>query len=320
MSLKAFTIEESIYRRKYYSPAQLWFKRAFRCREVYLLGLPVIALYAIFCYVPMYGVTLAFKDFDYRSIVSSPWVGLAFFKELFGAPAFWDSFRNSLVISLLKLCIGFPIPIIVALFLNEVTQTWFKKTIQTITFIPYLLSWAVMGLIISSMFSQTEGPVNALIEAFGGKRIDFLHSNAWFRPMLVLTSIWQGLGYGLVIYLAGLSAIDPQLHEAAMIDGAGRFKRMLNVTLPGLMPVVVTQLILSVGYIMSAGLEQVIVLYSPLVYPTGDIIDTFVYRNGVVDGNYSLATAAGLFQNLIGMALLVATNWISGKLTERRIF
>jgi putative aldouronate transport system permease protein len=320
MSLKAFTIEESIYRRKYYSPAQLWLRRVFRFREVYLLGLPVIALYAIFCYVPMYGVTLAFKEFDYHGIMSSPWVGIAYFKELFGAPDFWNTFRNSLEISLLKLFIGFPLPIIVALFLNEITQGWFKKTIQTITFIPYLLSWAVMGLIITSMFSQTEGPINAIVAALGGARVDFLHSNAWFRFVLVTTNVWQGLGYGLVLYLAGLSAIDPQLHEAAMIDGAGRFKRMWHVTIPGLMPVIVTQLILSVGYLMSAGLEQVLVLYSPLVYQSGDIIDTFVYRNGVLDGNYSLATAAGLFQNLIGMALLLATNWISGKLTDRRIF
>jgi putative aldouronate transport system permease protein len=318
--LKAFAIEERIFRQRQRSPLSRLVDRLVRYRELYILIFPVMFLYGLFSYVPMYGVTLAFKDFDYVSIWSSPWIGLGWFEELFRNSAFWSSFRNSLEISLLRLACGFPVPIIIALLLNEARSRHFKNTIQTLTFLPYLLSWAVMGLIVTALFSQTEGPVNGILELAGGKRQDFLHSNDWFRFVLILTGIWHQLGFGLVIYLAGLASIDQELQEAAMIDGAGRFRRMWHITIPGLMPVIFTNFIFAIGALMGAGFEQVFVLYSPLVYQTGDIIETFVYRNGVIDGNYSLATATGLFQNVIGLTLLLFANWVSGRVANRRMF
>jgi len=283
--------------------------------------LPTVALYVILSYLPISGVMLAFKEFDYaKGLWGSPWIGTQVFRELFGLPNFWRAVRNSVSISLLKLFCGFPVPIVMALLLNEVRGKYFKKTVQTVTFLPNLLSWAVLGVVFTAVFSQTQGYVNHFIDAIFGIRIDFLHDSMWFRPTLIVTSIWAGMGYGMVIYLAGLTVIEPELYEVATLDGAGRFQRMLHVSLPGLMPVILTQLILSVGYMMYAGFTQVYVMYNPMVYDVGDIIETYVYRIGLQDGNYSLATATGLFQSGLGVILMLAVNRISKKMADRSIF
>jgi len=319
-SSRAFQQKPGVWSPTVDSKHTLW--RSIRAhRQIYLLAVPVVALYIILCYMPIYGVTLAFKEFNFlKGPWGSPWVGGRIFQELFHLPEFWRAFNNTVILSLLKLICGFPVPIMVALFLNELRGKYLKKTIQTITFLPNLLSWAVLGVVFTAVFSQTQGYFNAIINMLGGQRIDFLHNSLWFRPTLICTAIWAGMGYGLVIYLAGLTTIEPELYEVAMLDGAGRFQRMIHISLPGLMPVIMTQLILSVGYIMYAGFEQVFVLYNPMVYDVGDIIETYVYRMGIQDANYSLATATGLFQAGIGMLLMLGVNLISKKAADRSIF
>ena len=280
--------------------------------------LPVIVYFVVFKYVPMAGIVMAFKDYKLGlGIWRSPWNGLENFEKAFSTITFVRSMKNTLVISLLKMAVGFPAPICFALLLNEVRSSGYKRVVQTISYLPHFLSWVVMAGILSQLLSPNNGAVNYLLTRFFGleKPIYFLGDNDYFRGTLVVSDVWKGVGWGSILYLATISSIDPTLYEAAICDGAGRLQRVWYITLPCILPTITIMLILNCGSIMDAGFDQVLNLYNAAVYKTGDIIDTYVYRYGLGKMQYSLGTAVGLFKNLIGFALVVGTNFIAKKIS-----
>lgn len=292
--------------------AKIWKDKSF-----YLILLPGIIYFVLFHYVPMYGATIAFKDFKVmQGILGSKWVGFKNFIELFNHPSFWPVVRNSLIISLYKVFWGFPAPIILALLLNELRKESFKRTIQTISYLPHFLSWVVIGGLAVKMLSPSTGVVNLIIKALGFKPIYFMVNPKYFRSVLVLTDIWHGIGWGSIIYLAALSGVDPQLYEAATVDGASRWRQIWSITIPSISSTIAIMLILRMGGIMNAGFEQIFVMYSPNVYDVADIIDTFNYRLGFENAQYSLATAIGLFKSVIGFTLILITNKLSKLIDE----
>ena len=231
------------------------------------------------------------------------------------ARVFW----NTIIIAVGKIILGIVVPVIFALLLNEVKNVAFKRTVQTIVYMPYFLSWVILGSIFSVMFSL-DGPINAIIQMLGGEPIMFLGSNTWFRPIILITDTWKGFGYGAIIYLAALLAIDPNLYEAAAIDGAGRFKQLLHITLPGLVPTIILMTTLSLGSVLNAGFDQIFNMYNPMVYETGDIIDTYVYRIGLIDMQWSLSTAGGLLKSVISSVLIIISYSLAYKFSGYRIF
>ncbi|WP_234032626.1 ABC transporter permease [Paenibacillus faecalis] len=277
---------------------------------LYLMLFPGMLYYLIFSYLPMYGVTLAFKDFlILEGIMGSPWVGFQHFQDLFSDPYFYTVLKNTIIISLYKLVFGFPIPILFALLLSEIANMKFKKVVQTVSYLPHFISWVILGGIFFTIFSL-DGPVNAIVKLFGGDPVLFLADPTYFRTVLVLTSIFQGFGWGSIIYFAAISNIDPQLYEAAIMDGAGRFKRMFYISIPMLFPVIAIMLILSMSGILDAGFDQIFNMYNVQVYSVADIIDTYVYRQGLIEMNYSRATAIGLFKSVIALIMIVVVNKI----------
>ena len=289
-------------------------------KYLYIMILPVIAFYLVFCYAPMYGVIIAFKDFaPMKGIMGSRWVGLLYFRQFFTSIYAWRTIRNTLLLSIYSLLWGFPAPILLALLLNEVKHIAFKKVVQTVTYLPHFISLIVAcGLIVN--FTQQQGLINNLITMLGGQRVLFLQKPEWFRTIYIGSGIWQEIGWGSIIYLAALGGIDTELYEAAAMDGAGRWKQMLHVTLPGIMPTIVILLIMNIGHLMSVGYEKVILLYNPLTYTTADIISSFVYRMGLQNFNYGYATAVGLFNSVVNLVLLVAANFISRKVNETSLW
>ncbi len=286
--------------------------------QLVLMFLPAAITLALFAYAPMYGLTIAFKDFVLlKGISGSPWVGLENFRKLLTAPSFSEVFVNTIKISFLRLIFGFPAPILLALLLNEVGNARFKKVVQTISYLPHFLSWVVLAGIVIQILSPSSGIVNQIIVMFGGNPIYFVADPRYFVPMLIVTGIWKEVGWGTVVYLASITSISPELYEAATIDGAGRFQKMLHITLPALRPVVSIMFILNSGNLINAGFDQIYNLYNPAVYKVADIIDTYVYRRGLLDMKYSFSSAAGLFKNIISFALVLTTNGlvkvISGK-------
>jgi len=285
-----------------------------RYYQLYLLALPMILFFILFVYTPMYGITIAFQDYSFiKGVFGSPWVGLDNFRNVFRNIFFERAFENTLIISAGKIVFGFPFPIILALLLNELRVKWFKGLFQNVMFIPYFLSWVVFAGIIESLLN-TSGVVNGLLVAGGREPIGFLADSHWFLGIVFATDIIKGAGWECVIYLAALSSIDPHLYEAAQVDGAGRWKQAMYITIPGIMNTIVVLLILRVGYLMFAGFEQIFAMYSPIVYDSADILDTFVYRMGIEQGDFSFASAAGLFQGVVGLILLFAVNKIAKKL------
>lgn len=286
--------------------------------QLVLMFLPAAITLALFAYAPMYGLTIAFKDFVLlKGISGSPWVGFENFRKLLTAPSFSEVFANTIKISFLRLIFGFPAPILLALLLNEVGNARFKKVVQTISYLPHFLSWVVLAGIVIQILSPSSGIVNQIIVMFGGNPIYFVADPRYFVPMLIVTGIWKEVGWGTVVYLASITSISPELYEAATIDGAGRFQKMLHITLPALRPVVSIMFILNSGNLINAGFDQIYNLYNPAVYKVADIIDTYVYRRGLLDMKYSFSSAAGLFKNIISFALVLTTNGlvkvISGK-------
>lgn len=289
--------------------------------DLYLLLIPGLAMLILFRYVPMYGITIAFKDFNiFQGILKSPWAGLENFRRLFTTPEFFRIFRNTLLISCYKIVFNFPLPIIIAVCLNEMRCLKLKKTIQTVIYLPHFLSWVIVAGIFTSVLSTSSGIVNSIIRDFGGQPIPFLMSNRWFRSILVLTDGWKTMGWGSIIYIAAISGIDQELYEAAEIDGAGRLKKIWHITLPMLSSTIVLMLILRLGTIMVDGQEQVLMLYNPTVYETGDILTTYVYRMGIGKMDYSFSSAVGLLNSVISLFLVLSGNYISGKLTNRTIW
>lgn len=282
-----------------------------------LLFLPAIIYYIIFHYVPIYGVQIAFKSYKFKlGIYGSPWIGFQNFKDLFAVESFWEVFRNTIVISFYKLIFGFPAPIIFALLLNEIRHSKFKKVVQTISYLPHFVSWVVLGGLFMQFLSPSTGPINNLLQSLGFRPIYFLADPKWFRFILVSTGIWKGVGWGSIIYLASLSGIDPQLYEAAIIDGANRFQNAIYITLPSLAPIITIMLIFAIGGLINDDFDQVFNLYNAAVYSVGDVLSTYSYRMGLVNMQYSFATAVGLFKNIISFSLIIIANYITKKVNE----
>ncbi|WP_260405393.1 ABC transporter permease [Paenibacillus sp. 598K] len=281
--------------------------------------IPGVLYYILFKYLPMYGVIISFKDFRIMDgIMASPWADpwnkhfLAFFES----PYFYQLLRNTIVISVYKMIFGIIPPIVMAILLNECRVRWFKSLVQTLTYMPHFLSWVIIYGIMIALLSQTSGLVNTWIKDATGSAIPFLTSPDYFRSLLVSSEIWQNLGWGAIIYLAAMSGIDPALYEAARVDGASRLRMIWHITLPGIRTVIVMLFILNLGYIMDAGFGQIYVLYNLQVYSVADIIDTWVFRTGLQQMNFSLASAVGLFKSVIGLVLVMTANYVAKKWGE----
>jgi putative aldouronate transport system permease protein len=288
-----------------------------RHRPLILMFLPGAFYFIIFKYVPMVGILVAFKDYNFvEGILGSRWVGFANFERLLVDPMFSRVFRNTVLISLYRLVFEFPAPVIFALLLNEVRKPLFKKLTQTISYLPHFISWIVIAGMLNVFFSPSYGIVNWILTMFGSKPVFFMASQEWFVPILIISNIWKEVGWGAVIYLAALSGIDSSLYEAAEIDGASKWRQMLSITLPSMLPVIAVMLTLRVGSILDAGFDQVFNLYNPTVYEVGDIIDTFVYRISMIDMDYSFATAVGFFKSFIGLVMIISVNYLIKKLTD----
>lgn len=296
--------------------------RLFRAHlDLYALLVPGLLFLLVFKYIPMYGVVIAFQDFNiFDGISGSPWVGMEQFAKLMLSEEFGSVFRNTLLISLYKIVLLFPLPIVVALLLNEVARMWFKRIIQTIIYLPHFLSWVIIAGLFVNILSPSAGIVNALIAKLGGTPVSFLLDNDWFRSVVVFTAGWKESGWNAIIYIAAIAGIGQDQYEAAAIDGAGRIRQMWHITLPGIMPTVVLMFILRIGGMMEAGTEQILMLYNAVVYETGDVIGTFVYRMGLGKMEYSFSTAVGLFNSVIGFALILGGNWLSRKWVHRSIW
>lgn len=301
-----------------------YFVRLGRCiranKSLYLMVVPVLLYYFLFCYKPMYGAIIAFKNFiPGRGIMDSPWVGLRNFTDFFTSIYCFRVIKNTLVISLASIVFGFPAPIILALLLNEIQNVAFKKTVQTITYMPHFVSLVVVcGMILE--FTSNTGVITYFLHYFGFPLTTMMNHANYFVPVYVISDIWQGIGWGSIIYLAALTGIDPTLYEAAEIDGAGRWKQMLHVTLPGIMATVIIMLILRMGGIMSVGYEKIILLYNPATYSTADVISSYTYRKGLQDFDWSYSTAVGLFNSAINFVFLILTNWLSRKFTDSSLW
>ncbi|MBP1995152.1 ABC transporter permease [Paenibacillus eucommiae] len=290
----------------------------------YALIAPGIIYFLIFHYTPMYGLIIAFKDiapFDgVEGIFTAEWVGLKHFKSFIDSYYFWNITGNTLLISFYRLIFGFPAPILLALLLNEIGSIVFKRTIQTISYLPHFLSMVVVAGLASTLLTTDGGFINGMLLKLGMESVPFLSSTDYFRPMLVISGIWKEVGWGMIIYLAAIAGIDPQQYEAARMDGAGKLRQVWHITLPGMRHIIVIMFILSIGGIMDAGFEQIFLLYSPPVYEVSDIIDTYVYRKGLVEVQYSFAAAVGLFKSVIAFALILSANYVAKKFDQEGIW
>lgn len=287
---------------------------------LYLMVLPVVMYYVFFHYLPMAGLVMAFEDFKPKlGLWKSPFVGLANFKDFFSSIYFGRTVTNTLAISGLELLISFPATILFALLLNEIGSKRFKRTVQTVSYMPHFISMVVVaGLILD--FCGSRGLVAQIVSLFTKETQNLLGKPEYWRPVYIISGLWKELGFGSIIYLAALSGVDQQLYEAAAIDGANRLKQTIHVTLPGIAPTIIIMLILKIGQIMSVGYEKTILLYNPQVYETADIISSYVYRKGLLEFNYGYSTAVGMFNSVINLILLVVTNHISKKVTETSLF
>ena len=290
-----------------------------RAWPLYVMIVPGVIFVLLFRYYPMYGVVIAFQDFSpAKGFAGSPWIGWENFEFLFSLPEFSRIFGNTLVISISKIVADQVGAIILALLLNEARRLVFRRTIQTMIYLPHFLSWIVLGGILLDILSAG-GILNQAIRALGLDPQLWLGSNYWFRGTIITSGFWKNVGFSTIVYLAALTAINPVLHEAAAIDGAGRFRRIWHITLPGIRPTIVLLAALSLGDVLQAGFEQILTLYSPAVYRTGDIVDTYVYRVGLISAQYSLAGAVGLFKSFIGFILIVLSYWMADRFAGYRI-
>jgi putative aldouronate transport system permease protein len=290
------------------------FRRIWVARAFYLMLLPGLIWYLIFRYLPMGGLILAFKDYDFNSgILGSPWADPWYrhFQLFFNSPYFKQILGNTLIISAYKIFFGMIPPLLLAILLNEARTYWYRRSIQTLSYMPHFLSWVIIYGILVALFSETTGLVNRWLVGAGGTAVPFLTSPSTFRAVLVASDVWQNAGWAAIIYLAAITAIDPTLYEAARVDGASRLRLIWHITLPGIRNVFVLLLILRLGQVLDAGFEQVYILYNPQVYAVADIIDTWVFRTGLEQLNFSLATAVGLFKSVIGLMLVLSANRIA---------
>ncbi len=289
----------------------------------YAMMIPLILFLIVFCYLPMGGLVMAFQDFrPVRGIFGSKWVGLENFKMVFEDGMFWKVLKNTVIISVLKILFTAPAPIILALMLNEVKNRKFKRVVQTIVYMPRFISWVVLAAIVRALLNVQNGPINDILLSLGwiDEPVLFMGSKKLFRGLLVATDVWKGMGWSSIIYLSAMTSINPQLYEAAQLDGAGRFQRMWNITLPLIKPTFMVLIILSMGSILSAGFDQVYAMSNSAVLEVGDIIDTYVYRRGLAEQNYSYAAAVGLFKSVVSVILVSFANWLARKTDNETLY
>lgn len=292
-----------------------------RDRFLWLMVLPCLAYFAVFAYGPMFGVVTAFQNYTpARGFLGSKWVGFTHFINFFSSPFFPRLLRNTVLLSVYGIVWGFPVPLLFALLLNEVRKGFFKRTVQTVSYLPYFISVVVLVGMVQSFVNPYDGIINRMIQALGGQPIHFLSEPGWFRTLYIGSGIWQNFGYESIVYLAAIASIDPQLYEAARIDGATRTQMIRHVTLPSIAPTVIILLIMNFGKVMNIGFEKVNLLYSPAIYETADVISTYVYRRGILDGQYSFGSAVGLFNSAVNLVLILVVNRISKKVSDISLF
>lgn len=299
------------------------FRRQRRLRELplHLMLLPGLALILVFHYVPMFGIVMAFQNFKpAKGFFGSKWVGMENFVYMAKLPNMGSVLFNTVFIAVMKIIVGMVVPIFVALMLNEIGSKKFKRTVQTVVYFPHFLSWVILGGVLMDVLSPSSGIVNDIIRLFGGTPIYFLGDKGWFPYTMVITAVWKNFGYDTIVYLAALTNVDRNLYEAAAMDGATRMKQTWHVTLPGILPIVTLMGVLNLGNILNAGFDQIFNLYSPSVYSTGDIIDTFVYRLGLEQAQFSVSTAVGLFKSVISIIMVSLSNYLAGRFANYRVF
>lgn len=302
-------------------PVRRRIRRMWTNRYLYLLLIPCVAYYAVFKYAPMYGLVIAFKEFKFsKGILGSPWVGLENFRYLFGLKDFYRVLTNSVLLNLMKLLVYFPTPILLSLALNEVPYLRFKRIAQTTVYLPYFISWVVIGGILVNLLSPSWGIINVLIKSMGGEPVFFLGKERYFRGIVVVSHVWKQAGWDTILYLAAITAINPDLYEAATIDGASRIKRIWHVTLPGIRPTIVILLLLTVGNLMNNGFEQINVLQNNSNLQVSQVFETYTYKMGLVNGRFSFAATVGLFSSSVGFVLLLCANFIARLCGEEGIF
>lgn len=284
---------------------------------LYLMITPVLVWYMLFVYKPMYGLVVAFQDYSiWKGIKGSEWIGLDNFKAFFNSPFFSRTFKNTILFNVYKLIFDFPTPIILALLLNEIRKMWFKRAVQTLTYLPYFISVVVVAGIVTNFLAPTNGLFNIVLDKLGFEKIYFLTIPEFFRPIYILAfDIWKDIGFGSIIYIAALAGINPDLYEAASIDGASRFKKMWHISLPGILPTIIIFLLLRISNFIEMGHEAIILMYQPITYETADILSSYAYRVGIVSGSYDLGAAVGLFTNTVGLVLVIIFNRISNRMT-----
>ena len=296
-------------------------KSIFSCWQLYVLLLPGLLWYLMFAYRPMLGLRMAFYDYNvFRGFSGSEFVGLENFRTYVMGPDFWRTIKNTLMIAVWQMLICFPFPIILAIMITEMRSKAISKTVQTVTFLPHFISTVVVCGMVISFLSPSTGIINKIIELFGGEAKYFMVHPQYFRPVYTMMTLWQTAGFNAIVYIAALMGIDPQLYEAAVVDGAGRFRRIWNITIPSIIPTVVTMFIMNIGKMVKVGYESILLLYQPSTYPTADVISTYSYRVGIQSGDYGVATAAGLFEAIVALILVVSANKVSKKLTETTLW
>jgi putative aldouronate transport system permease protein len=296
--------------------------RLLRHRWLYVMLLPGLLYFALFRYWPMYGLTIAFKDYvPFLGYSGSPWVGFQHFEELFTGPDFGRLMVNTLVLALLTLIFVFPAPIVVSLLLNELRHNVVKRSVQSLIYIPHFLAWTIVASLTYLLFSADFGVLaNFIHDLAGGRQVDYVAQAEWFRPIIILQSLWKQTGWGTIVYLAALAGVDPQLYEAARVDGAGRWRQFWHITLPGIRPAIVVMAILTSGHLLDTGFEQIWLMTTSLNRSTADVFDTFVYYIGITQGAFSYSTAVGLFKGLVGLLLIFGSNWLAKRLGQRGLF
>ena len=294
-------------------------------RYLHLMVLPGLAFFLLFKYVPMYGIIIAFKNYKgaaggFSAIMSAPWIGLKNFEIFFNSLYCERVFKNTIYLSILRLIFSFPAPILLALMINEIRASWFKRTVQTITYMPYFLSWVVVAGLLNTLLSPDNGAINTIIKMAGGQPVYFLTSKQWFRPILIISEIWKNIGYGSIVYLAAITGIDQEQYEAARVDGANKLQQIVHITLPALSEIIAIMLILQIGKMFDDNFDQIFNLYSPSVYEVSDVFETYVYRNGIQQSKFSYSAAVGLVKSVLALAMIVFSNKASKKLGAQGLF
>lgn len=296
-------------------------KDIIRDKYLYLLLVPFVLFYLIFMYKPMWGLQIAFKDFSiFRGIQNSPWIGFENFITFFQGPYFWRTLKNTVLINVYSLFWSFPAPIILAILLYEMKDNNYKRLTQTFMYLPHFISIVVVAGLVTNFLSPSNGLINLIISKLGGEKVYFLIRPDYFRTIYITMNIWKEVGFSTIIYVSALTAIDSELYEASVIDGAGKLKQIIHVTIPGIAPTIIIMLILRLGNLLRAGYESIILLYQPATYETADVISTYVYRTGLVDGSYGLATAVGFFDSVVALVLTVIANSVSKKVSETSLW